>query len=98
MSTGQEIESAFRERGVVRGGILFLRGVDALALIQAAREKAIRVLGIDGFRLGDSTTQPVMEHSVDFGSSSSESDTWTRASNFIRQQPGDLFFEVVLEG
>jgi len=98
MTTGEEIESAFHERGVVRGGILFLRGRDAVALTEVAREKGVRVLGVDGFRLADGATQPLMEHSVDFGSEPDGADLWTRASDFIRRQPADLFFEVVLEG
>ena len=96
MTTGQEIETAFRTRGVVRGGILFLRAADAIALVEAARQKGVRVLGIDAFRLGADFTQPLMEHSVDL-SSHKTADTWTVASDFVRRQNGDLFFEVVLE-
>lgn len=98
MTTGEEIESAFQGRGVVRGGILFLGASDAVALTEAAREKGIRVLGVDGFRLTDNATQPLMEHSVDFSSEAGGADLWTKAGDFIRRQPADLFFEVVLDG
>lgn len=81
----------------MRGGILFLRASDAVALTEAAREKGVRVLGVDGFRLEDDATQPLIEHSVDFSSEPRGTDLWTRASDFIRRQPADLFFEVVLD-
>jgi hypothetical protein len=87
-----------RRRGVVRGGILFLRADDAVGLTDAARQKGIRVLGVDAFRLSDDATEPLMQHSVDFSSESRESDLWTKASDFIRSQPTDRFFEVVLAG
>jgi hypothetical protein len=96
MTPEKEIELAFRERGVVRGGILFLRADDAVGLTEAARQTGVRVLGVDAFRLSDDATQPLMQHSVDFSSESRESDLWTKASDFIRRQPTDLFFEVVL--
>jgi hypothetical protein len=96
MTPGKDIELAFRVRGVVRGGILFLRADDAVGLTEAARQTGVRVLGVDAFRLSDDATQPLMQHSVDFSSESRESDLWTKASDFIRRQPTDLFFEVVL--
>lgn len=96
MTRENEIEVAFRERGVVRGGILFLPADDAVALTEAARQTGVRVLGVDAFRLSGDVTQPLMEHSVDFSSESGETDLWTKASDFIRRQPTDLFFEVVL--
>jgi hypothetical protein len=96
MTPEKEIELAFRGRGVVRGGILFLRADDAVGLTEAARQRGVRVLGVDAFRLSDDATQPLMQHSVDFSSESRESDLWTKASDFIRCQPADLFFEVVL--
>jgi hypothetical protein len=93
----EEIESAFLERGIMRGGILFLRATDAVALTEVARQKGIRILGVDGFRLGSNSTQPLLEHSVDFSSEPQETDSWTRTADFIRRQPTDLFFEVVLD-
>ena len=90
------IELSFRGRGVVRGGILFLPADDAVALTEAARQAGVRVLGVDAFRLSDDITQPLMQHSVDFSSESPGADVWTKASDFIRLQPTDLFFEVVL--
>ena len=96
MTPEKEIELAFRGRGVVRGGILFLCANDAVALTEAARQTGVRVLGIDAFRLSDDVTEPLMQHSVDFSSESQKPDLWTKASEFIRRQPTDLFFEVVL--
>lgn len=96
MMREKEIELAVRGRGVVRGGILFLRANDAVALTEAARQRGVRVLGVDAFRLSDDVTEPLMQHSVDFSSESQEADLWTKASDFIRRQPTDLFFEIVL--
>ena len=93
----EQLESAFEQRGVLRGGILLLRPGDAVALTEAAKQKGIRVLGIDAFRLGSGTTQPLMEHSVDLSVESGMVDCWAKASEFIRKQPVDLVFEVVLE-
>ena len=96
MTKGTELESEFHNRGVLRGGILFLRAQDAIALIEAARHGRVRVLGIDAFRLGVTSTQPVVEHSADFSRESAGSDIWTRAADSVRHQPEDLHFEVVL--
>ena len=55
--TAHELERAFRSKGELRGGILFLRPKDAVSLIEAAREHGIRVLGIDGFILFDNLSR-----------------------------------------
>lgn len=96
MARGNEIELAFRERGVMRGGILLLRAADALALIDAARQKQVHVLGVDGFRLGPSVTQPLMEHALDLSAVPDRADNWQTANDFIRRQDPELFFEIVL--
>ena len=38
----------------------------AIGLIRRCKESGLRVLGIDGFRLTENTTQPLMEHSIDY--------------------------------
>jgi len=93
----QKLKAVFQNRGVMRGGILFLRSDDAVALIEAARQAGIRVLGIDGFLLGPESTEPSMEHSIDYSSWPRQSGCWTEASIFVRSQPSDFVFEVVLD-
>lgn len=99
MTTAKEIEREFLGQGEVRGGILLLRVDDALALIESARRKNVRVLGVDAFKLSDNTTQPMMEHSLDLssGETREETDTWSAASGFIKHRElTDLHFEIVL--
>jgi len=94
--TAHELERAFRSKGELRGGILFLRPKDAVSLIEAAREHGIRVLGIDGFILTAQTTQPVMERSIDLTRARIE-DPWSAATSFVRQYDDTKYrFEVVL--
>jgi hypothetical protein len=98
--TAEELENEFRERGVVRGGLLFLRRDEASNLIQRAKTEGLRVLGVDGFIVKDKTTQPSMTHSLDLTSDRSRgsADSWDAACEFLERQAGrDLYFEVVLE-
>ena len=96
--TAEQLEGEFRDRGIARGGVLFLRNADAAALIQRAQDARLRVLEVDGFILGDRSTQPSMEHSIDLTSNPYAGDPWTAAHEFLKQQLGrDLYFEVVLE-
>lgn len=62
MTTAEEVENKFRPRGVTHGGILLLAGTDALALVEAAREREMVILGVDGFHLADGVTQPTLDH------------------------------------
>jgi hypothetical protein len=95
--TAEQLEAAFRKKGEVRGGILFLHPKDALSLIDAARQHKIRVLGIDAFSLSAEATRPMMEHSIDLAKPNMD-DPWTAATDFVRRYDGTKFsFEVVLE-
>lgn len=96
MTTAQELENRFRSRGVLRGGVLLLPASEALSLVEAAREGAVVVLGVDGFYLGDGATQPALEHSIDLSVVSAANDSWSTALEFIRSRPPGLHFEVVL--
>ena len=98
--TAEEIEEAFRPRGVSRGGLLMLRPLDAVAMVRQAKEQGVRVLGAEAFCLFDHGTQPMLEHSVDFSSSSVpwSQDPWNRAVVHLeRYLSCDCYFEVVLE-
>ena len=95
--TADQLEAAFRSKGEVRGGILFLRARDALTLIESAHKHHIRVLGIDAFRLSADATQSLMEHSIEFAKLKTE-DTWAAATDFLRRYDGsELRLEVVLD-
>lgn len=92
------IESEFRDRGILRGGILFVRQPIALEMIRVSRSRNVKVLGIEGFCLTDATTQPIPEHSIDLSKDlSREAECWDRAEKFLNDRSGlDLYFEVDL--
>ena len=94
--TSREIQTQFAARGENRGGIVMFTPAIALEMIEASRNSGVAVLGLDGFWLTGKTTQPSMEHSVDY--SRDLTDCWTRAADFVRKviAPG-MFVEVVLE-
>jgi hypothetical protein len=91
------LEEKFEARGMRRGGILFLPASDAIGLIEAARAQGRPVLGIDSFHITDTTTEPLMEHSIDLSVGEISGDTWSAASEFVRARSESGFmFEVVL--
>lgn len=94
--TAADIESQFRERAVLRGGLLFLTKSDALAFVSACMRAGVSILGIDGFRISADSTQPLLEHSVDF--SMEPAACHQQAIQFLREQPDTgLYFEIVCE-
>ena len=97
--SAEELERQFAARGVPRGGIRLFEPADALDLVARARTLSVRVLGIDGFRLGPDFIQPDQEHSVDFTRGSHQpSDSWSAAQEFLRSRRDvDRMFELVLE-
>ena len=78
-----------------------LRPADAIRLVQRCRDSGIEILGIDGFILTPTTTQPTMEHSIDLSGSrrtATSAENWTMAERFLSERLAtDLFFEVVLD-
>jgi hypothetical protein len=96
--SGKELESEFESRGVRRGGILLLEPPDALELVARAPAAHIRILGIDGFRLGPDWIQPDQDHSVDFTREPNDvPDTWTAAEACLRNRADvDRMFELTL--
>jgi len=69
-------------------------------MVRRCRERGIEILGIDGFILTDTTTQPTMEHSIDLSGSrrpAAVADGWEKAERFIAERATTaLFFEVVV--
>lgn len=92
------IEQEFLPKGVLRGkATLLLKPKDALDMVKRCRELSIRVLGIDGFRLTERTTQPVMDESIALDELGRDLECWTRAEVFLSAHiDTDLFFEVVV--
>ena len=98
--TPEELEAEFVPRGVLRGGILMLPPEEAIALVRRARVAQISVLGMDAFRITERSTQPFMEHSTDYTTSSAPApaDPWVEAEEFLsRYRETEFVFEVVLD-
>jgi hypothetical protein len=93
------IEGEYRDRAVIRGGILMFGTEDALGMVARARELGVGILGIDVFHLTPSTTRPDLV--LDLSLSPRDADrakSWDVAARFLRSHSGpDLYFEVVLD-
>ena len=80
----------------MRCNIPLFRYDDAVEFIKLCTDNQRAVTGIDSFKLTDNTTQPVMEHSIDF-SDSFKADN-QQAMNFIEAKSNlNLVFEIVYE-
>ena len=67
----------------------------ALDLIATARHRRVGILGLDTFRITDTSTEPLLEHIADYSSSP---EAWDAADAFVRQRANLGFvFEVVLD-
>lgn len=101
MKSAKEIETEFKSKASVRGGLLLFHPADAIAIVSRCRSEKLRILGIDGFLITENTTQPLMESSVDFSSKSRTKlteDNWQEAEEFLRQRESSgLVFEIVIE-
>ena len=98
MSKAQYLAAEFRTPMNTHGGILMLTAEEACRLVRRAEEEKIRVLGIDSFILKDESTQPVLEHSIDYSARGFVSDSnWQTAATFIKERASLGFhFEIVL--
>lgn len=99
MRVEQRLLARFEKKGVVRGNTIRFPAEVATEVILAAAEEGLRVLGVDGFVITEKTTQPLMEHSVDFsgGLAACENDIQA-ALEFVKTRESlGLYFEIVLE-
>lgn len=93
----EPIEHEFAAKGEIQGGVLMLRPQHALDMVRQCRKRGIRVLGLDGLKLTATTTQPVMEQSIDLSWPIDRNDAWSRAESFLAERlESDLYFEVVI--
>ena len=91
------IKQEFMNKGITRGGLLLLSSEEAINMIHRCQEQGIVVLGIDGFKLTDYTTQPLMEQSIDLTKADC-SNVWTKAESFLAAYiDSELYFEVVID-
>jgi hypothetical protein len=95
----ERLEREFASRGVQpSGGLLLLAPADALALVQRAADEGVPILGVDGLRVREGTTESPLEHLADFSASVAEGHgCWEAAETFIRAREGEgLVFEITL--
>src|SRR5487761_1259104 len=98
MAVFQDVERQFAERAIDRHGLKLLRPADAGEYVTRCTEHGIQVLGIDGFRVEGDGVQPLMEHSIDLGMSSTRGGHHLQAVDFLASRlNSDLWFEVVVE-
>jgi hypothetical protein len=94
------IQEEFRARAIIRCGTLLLKPADAIEMVRRCRERGIEVSGIDGFRLTETTTQPLLDEILDL---QTEDDKyrhrcWEEAERFLRERmQTDLYFEVAYD-
>jgi hypothetical protein len=90
------IEKEFNDKAIIRGGIYLFNSVDDVAVIRRCNELKNRILGIDSFKVTENSTQPILEHSVDFSNNVSDSGNWVEAEQFIQERFNEGFlFEIV---
>lgn len=91
------VEHQFVQKGLNRAGIIMYPKSDALDFIKECSKHRIRILGIDGFFITDTITQPSLEDSIDFSAASSVEVVCEKAVAFIESRNIRLYFEIVCD-
>jgi hypothetical protein len=90
------IYKALYDKAIVRGNLLFFHPNEAVLLIKKCEKENRKILGIDAFRITETTTQPVSEHSIDF--SGIGDGNWKESIEFIKARSTiGLVFEIVID-
>ena len=92
-----KVEVLFAERAINRGGILLFSRKDALNFIEHCKSFGISILGIDGFFISESFTQPSLENSIDYSAKLLNSDIYENALEFVSNRDPNLYFEIICE-
>lgn len=92
-----KVEVLFSDRAINRGGIFLFSKKDALDFIEQCKYREIVVLGIDGFFISESLTQPSLENSIDYSGTLFNSDIYEKALEFINNRDANLYFEIICE-
>lgn len=95
MNTNQLIKF-INENSEKRQGLLNLFSIDnAIKAIEIAKQNEINVLGIDAFRITDTTICPFMEHSIDY---SEKKNIFDDAISFIKERKDmNFLFEITFD-
>lgn len=92
-----KVEFLFSDRAINRGGILLFSKKDALDFIEQCKKLEVVILGIDGFFISESYTQPSLEDSIDYSSTLSNNDIYEKALEFVNNRNANLYFEIICE-
>jgi hypothetical protein len=95
------VELAFKDRGIPRvGTYVYLKSV-AIEFIKACRENDTNILGIDALLIQGNFTRPSMENSIDFTASpyrqNPPKNIWDAAITFLNERDDIYYFEIVCE-
>jgi hypothetical protein len=92
-----KVERIFMGRALNRSGITLYAKQDALDFIEECNKNRIGLLGLDGFFITDTTTQPSLDDSVDFSNDPHLQNVYDKAIEFIKGRKDNLYFEIVCE-
>jgi len=95
----ERLQKEFAPRRVPHsGGLLLLRALDAIALVNRAAEEGVPILGVDGFVVTPASTESPIEHIADYSSAVAQGHgCWQDAESFIRDRAAaGLVFELTL--
>jgi hypothetical protein len=90
-----KIDISFASKALIKGGIYLYLKHDALQYVFACQKEDIPILGIDAFYITQKSTQPSMEHSIDFSTHLIDKSTFAEATKFLEGMPDSLYFEIV---
>jgi hypothetical protein len=87
------IVKSFKNFAVQRGGLFFFHPEKAIEIIEILQTSKVQILGLDAFKITETQTQPVMEHSIDLSFSKN---SWNEARDFLNNRKTlGLLFEIV---
>lgn len=97
MNDFNKIELEFKDKGIVRGGILLLPTNRAIEIINRAEKEGLGILGVDAFIIRDDVTQPSQENSIEFKFEGKTN--YLEVKDFINSKNDKgLLFEIVFDG
>jgi hypothetical protein len=92
---GKEIVSEFASSAMFRGGVALFPVRTAIEIVKRCKALNIRVFGLDGFFLTETTTEPSLENSIDL--SKMEANCHELALEFLFERSNSgMYFEVVI--
>lgn len=88
-------EILFMDKASMRGGIYLYPKTVAIQFILECKKQGITILGIDGFFITENTTQPSIEHSIDYSRHPFTEGIYDEAIQFLEIKDDKMYFEIV---